>query len=285
MAFDKGRIPDNLKLAYNSGHCAVLIGAGASAGAGLPTWWKLLELMITYAEANHYTTAEKAKQYRKLLDKPEKYLLIAASLKEEIGNSFDDFMNKTFLEPAPKPTGLHKALVALDKLQFVLTTNYDTIIERAYRVRKGDVSVCSFTDVGEIQRRLSKREFFILKAHGDAAKAGNGLILTEGDYRRILYRERAYQSLMSAMFTMFTFLFVGASMADPEIKLLLGYIADVFMPESGPVHYALMDRDEITDVEETRWQKDYRVKVIPISKKNDYREVTDFLKALHSTAP
>ena len=69
-------------------------------------------------------------------------------------------------------------------------------------------------------------------------------------------------------------------MADPEIKLLLGYIADVFMPESGPTHYALMAEEDINEVEEKHWRTDFRVKIIPVSKKNNYEEVTEFLRAL-----
>jgi hypothetical protein len=280
MSFNQSRIPDDLKRAYMSGHCAVLVGAGASTGAGLPLWGELLERMLNYAIGNRLINEEKANQYRVLISKSDKYLSIATGLKEDIGNSFDRFMKETFIGSSIKPTQLHEALVALDKLQFVLTTNYDTLLEKSYRRKDEDVAVCMFTDVGEIQRCLSKREFFILKAHGDASKAGNGLILTESDYRRLLYRERAYQSLMSAMFTMFTFVFVGASLVDPEIKLLLGYIADVFMPESGPTHYALMAEEDITAIEEDHWYRDFRVKIIPVSKKDNFQEVTDFLVAL-----
>lgn len=70
---------------------------------------------------------------------------------------------------------------------------------------------------------------------------------------------RPHQSLLSAMFTMFTIVFVGASMADPEIKLLLSYIAHAFSPTSGPNHYALMSEEELTTVEKDRWLRDMKV--------------------------
>jgi hypothetical protein len=195
---------------------------------------------------------------------------------------FEEFVENTFLTPKPVPTDLHKALVALDNIQFVVTTNYDTLIERAYRTKDPDVSVCTFRDAGEVQRRLSKREFFILKAHGDAAKVGNGIILTDADYRDILFRQRAYQSLLSAMFTMFTIIFVGASMTDPEIMLLLNYLADCFAPGSGPSHFALMAEEDVTGVEKDRWFKDFNIQLIPVSKADHYREVTEFLLSLQS---
>ncbi len=189
------------------------------------------------------------------------------------------FIESTFIGPKPAPTDLHRALLALDKLQFVLTTNYDTILERAFRDKDSDVSVCTFRDVGEVQRRLSKREFFILKAHGDAARPGNSIILTDVDYRNILFRQRAYQSLLSAMFTI---VFVGASLTDPEVTLLLGYIADSFAPGAGPSHYALMVAEDITKVEQDGWFKDLNVHLIPVSKADDYAEMTDFLATLAS---
>jgi len=283
VAFDPARIPDKLKTAYKANRCAVIVGAGASAGAGLPLWGQLLEAMIVEGERHLVVPPAKAKEYRHLATNPGKFLMVASGLKEDLGAYFDEFIETTFITPRPAPTDLHRALVALERLQFVLTTNYDTIIERAYREKDPDVSVCGFRDVGEVQRRLSKREFFILKVHGDAAKTGNGIILTEVDYRNILYRQRAYQSLLSAMFTMFTIVFVGASMTDPEINLLLNYIADSFSPGAGPSHYALMVEEHITTVEKERWFKDLNVQLIPVSKADDYAELTEFLRALQAT--
>jgi hypothetical protein len=280
MTFDPTHIPDRLREAYAAKRCAVLVGAGASKGAGLPLWGQLLEQMIATGVRHRVVDPAKAVEYRRLLSNPSKYLMIASGLKDDLGAYFDEFVETTFIEPKPAPTALHEALLALDKLQFVLTTNYDTILERSFRTRDPDVSVCTFRDVGEVQRRLSKREFFILKAHGDAARPGNSIILTDADYRNILYGQRAYQSLLSAMFTMFTMVFVGASLTDPEVNLLLGYIADSFSPGSGPNHYALMVAEDITNVERERWFKDLNVHLIPVSKANDYAEITEFLQAL-----
>lgn len=281
MAFDPARIPDNLKAAYREKRCAVFVGAGASVGAGLPSWGKLLRNMVAEARGHRVISDDKAANYEKLIEDPSKYLMVAAGLKEDIAAYFEEFVTKTFVDPKPEPTDLHRALTKADRLQFVLTTNYDIIIEKAYRSSgMYDVSVCTFTDAGEVQRRLSKREFFILKAHGDASRVGNGIILTEVDYRNLIYGQRAYQSLLSAMFTMFTIVFVGASMTDPEIRLLLSYIADAFAPTGGPSHFALMAEEDTSPVERERWFRDMKVQLVPVSKADNYAEVTEFLNAL-----
>lgn len=281
MAFDPGRIPDGLKEAYRENRCAVLVGAGASMGAGLPSWSGLLSLMIDAGVKHRTVSEEKAAEYRALVADPSKFLLVASGLKDDLSAYFDGFVDDVFMKPKPTPTGLHDAIVSAESLQFVLTTNYDILIESAYRKSGSyDVSVCTFTDTGEIQRRLARREFFILKAHGDASRLGNGIILTETDYREIIYKHRAYQSLLSAMFTMFTIVFVGASMNDPELKLLLGFISDAFATTSGPSHYALMTEEDITAVEQDRWMKDMKVNIIPVSKSNNHAEATEFFQAL-----
>jgi len=280
MAFDPNKIPEALRQAYGAGRCAVLVGAGASKGAGLPLWGELLTKMIDSAVAHKVITPEREAEYRQLATRTDKFLMVASGLKDDLRGHFDQFIEETFITPKPAPTALHQALVALEELQFVLTTNYDTLLERAYRKRDDDVAVCSFTDAGEVQRRLSRREFFILKAHGDATKLGNKIVLTDVDYRNLLFGQRAYQSLLSAMFTMFTIVFVGASMADPEISLLLSYIADSFSPNAGPTHYALMAAEDVTQVEKDRWFRDFKIQLITVSKQDNYAELTEFLHAL-----
>lgn len=285
MPFDPTKIPEALRQAYGSGRCAVLVGAGASKGAGLPLWGELLTKMIDAAVAHKVITPEREAEYRGLATRPDKFLMVASGLKDDLRSHFDQFIEETFIAPKPAPTPLHEALVDLDKLQFVLTTNYDTLLERSFRKRNDDVSVCSFTDAGEVQRRLSRREFFILKAHGDATKLGNQIVLTDVDYRNLLFGQRAYQSLLSAMFTMFTFIFVGASMTDPEISLLLSYIADSFSPNAGPTHYALMAAEDVTQVEKDRWFRDFKIQLITVSKQDNYVELTEFLRELGAPAP
>jgi hypothetical protein len=281
MAFDANSIPDNLRATYRGKKAAILVGAGASVGAGLPTWPQFLEAMVAVAEKQNVVATDKAREYRSLVSDPSKYLMIASGLKEDLGSYFAKVVEDTFKAPKPKPTPLHEALVRLDKLPFIITTNYDTIIERAYRAEvDDDVSVLTYQDEGELQRRLFSQEFFILKAHGDAQRAGNGIILTERDYREVLYRKRAYQHLLTGMFTMFSMVFVGASMNDPETRLLLNYIADAYPQDSGPSHYAVMAKEHLTTVEQDRWFKDLKVQIVPISSANQYAELTEFLVSL-----
>jgi hypothetical protein len=283
MAFDPNRIPDALKTAYKGNQCAIFVGAGASMGARLPDWAGLLTQMLDQAVKHRVVHSDKEKEYRKLLGNPANFLMIASELKSDLKHYFDGFFEDTFIKSKPEPTALHTEITQAKGFQFALTTNYDTLLERAYR-RAGyeDISVSTFLNSGDVQRRLVRREFFILKAHGDAQKVGDGIVLTEEDYREIIGKQRAYRSLLSTMFTMFNIVFVGASMVDPEIKLLLSYIADAYAPTTGPQHFALMAQEDTTTVETDHWLKDFKVQVVPVSKANGYAEVTEFIGALRS---
>ncbi|MES0100643.1 SIR2 family protein, partial [Mesorhizobium sp. M0019] len=188
-----------------------------------------------------------------------------------------------YFEPLPDIGGHPIAGLTYAQLHVDLRKRFDDfqVSERAYRTKvDDDVSVLTYKDEGELQRRLFNHEFFILKAHGDAQRAGNGIILTERDYREILYRQRAYQHLLTAMFSMFSVVFIGASMNDSEMRLLLNYIADAFPQDSGPNHYAVVVQEEITSVEQERWFKDLKVQLIPVSKADHYAELTEFLITL-----
>lgn len=280
MAFDPKRIPLSLQESYAKGMCGVYVGAGASKPAGLPMWSGMLRQMLFRAQAENLIDAKAEAEYLSLIANPSKNLMVASALKEALGPHFDDFIRTTFVVPKPKPTNLHHGLVGLKQLQFVITTNYDALVERAYQAVDPDVTVCTFNDVGATQSALSRRDFFILKAHGDATKVGNGIVMTDADYRELLYRQRAYQAMLGTMFTMYSMVFVGTSLADPELQLLLGYISDVFLPTSGPQHYALMAEEDIGEVERKRWRADFNVNIIPVSKAGDYAEVTEFIEAL-----
>jgi hypothetical protein len=280
MAFDPSRIPKSMVEAYHDGRCAILVGAGASKGAGLPLWAEFLGQLVSRAEGEALIDKSRADMYRTLLGKPEKFLTVAAAIKSQLGPMFDDSVERIFRRSGAKPTDLHAALASLDKLPFLVTTNYDTLIEDAFQEAGKPIEVSSFVDAGDVHRRLLRREFFLLKAHGDARRIGNGIVLTEQDYRELLYRNPGYRSVLGIMFQMFSIVFVGASMADPEITLLLGYIADSFSSGSGPIHYALLAEEDISDAERERWYADFKVQVVKVSKADNYREVTELLQAL-----
>lgn len=279
MPFDKNKIPGDLLESYLEGKCGFFIGAGLSRGAGFPDWPGLLLKMIDKAEADRVMTEEHAEDCRRLADNSSKYLVLAEELRDVLVADFKTVLEETFTDPEILPTSKHDHLVSLQKNNFIVTTNYDLLIEQAFVKRNVFQTPYKYYEASAIQRQLYQRNFFLLKAHGDAKTGADQIVLTDKDYRNLLYSEPGYQSTLQSIFTMYSVIFVGCSLDDPELKLLLSYINAAF-PEGGIPHYALMTTEAAGEVERNRWRKDYNMKIISISPDNDYQDIDDFLSIL-----
>ena len=119
-----------------------------------------------------------------------------------------------------------------------------------------------------------------MKGRRDATKSGDGIILTEQDYRDILFREPAYQHMLATMFSMYTVIFIDVSMTDAEVNLMLNYLASTFSPDSGPTHYALLTKEKVNEVEKERWFKDFKIRVIAVSSADECAEMMAFVNHL-----
>ena len=280
MSIVERDIPPELIGKYLDHKCGFFVGAGLSKAAGFPDWKGLLNGLIKKAEDGHSITPTQAEDCRKLANDQSKFLMLAEEMKEVLDVEFKTYLEETFGNAEIDPRQNHNLLVTLNNNNFIITTNYDLLIEKALVNNKLLRPTYKYYEADSIQRELYLRGFFLLKAHGDAKTAAGKIILTDKDYRKLLYSQPAYQSVLQSIFTMYSVIFIGCSLQDPELKLLLNYINAAF-PEGGIPHYALMPRSETSEVERKRWKKDYNVRVITISSKNDYEDIDTFLKILH----
>ena len=280
MVLKIDNIPTELIDKYLDGKCGLFVGAGLSQTAGYPDWHRLLNDLIEKAEADHSLISTKVEECRKLAKDPSKYLMLAEEMKDVLGVEFKTYLEETFGNDKIEPQPVHGLLVSLKRNNFIITTNYDLLIEKAFANNTTFQTVYKYYEANAIQRQLYLRQFFLLKAHGDAKTAAENIVLTDKDYRKLLYQQPGYQSVLQSIFTMYSVLFIGCSLQDPELRLLLNYINAAF-PEGGIPHYALMSTEATGETERSRWKKDYNMQIIPISPENDYEDVNIFLKILH----
>lgn len=279
MPLRRDNIPAPLLKAYSEKKCGIFIGAGLSMGAGLPNWFGLLRELIERGQNAGAMSIEKADDCRKLAEDPSKYLMLAEELREVLGTDFKTAIEEIFGNDGLEPTDTHALLPLLKKNRFIITTNYDMLIERAFAAAKEFRQGYKYYEAHALLRDLYQRRFFLLKAHGDAQTAAEQIVLTDKDYRRLLYREPGYQSALQSIFTMYSVIFIGSSLHDPELRLLLNYVNAAF-PEGGIPHYALMTADDAGETERRRWRKDYNMKVISISPDEKFRDINLFLEGL-----
>ena len=277
MAFDSGKIPVDLVTSFKQSKGGLFIGAGLSQSAGLPNWEGLLNDLIALAEQVSYKpNKDFIDSCKELVKQPPKFLILAQELKDFLQDSFRKYIIEKYSDQCPPPTEDHIALIKYP-YQFIITTNYDTLLENAFvKVHGKQAKVHSFKDCPDIAYDLWNGRPFILKAHGDANKAQQGIILTENDYRQILFQEKGYQSILQSLFTTKTILFIGSSLSDPELKLLLSFIHSSFHG-GGPSHYALISEAEMNSIEAESWRKNFNIQIIPYSPADDHKEVSEFI--------
>jgi len=96
LTFDPKRIPQRLIESYTKGLCGLLVGAGVSAGAGLPLWTGLLKELIEQIDQNVPQYRTNLEDYRKLVTDSSKFLMLSTALKEALGARFEDYIEEKF---------------------------------------------------------------------------------------------------------------------------------------------------------------------------------------------
>jgi hypothetical protein len=241
----------------------------------------LLQDLIGLCEAKHFIDAAHRLELEKMLatGDSQKLLMVAQELSDRFTRPhFVGEIARIFKNPSAKPQAVHRELPKIP-FRLVLTTNYDKLVENAYAAAMAVVPpIFTHVNPGGIADGLSNDEFCIVKAHGTVDDAEN-IIITEKDYRSIIFRASGYRAVLSAIFTTMSVLFVGVSLEDPEVRLLLSYLHEAFHG-SGANHYVLVSEDRFSTTIASRWQKDFKVECIRYHPTSGHPEVLKFLRLL-----
>jgi hypothetical protein len=281
----KADIPEALIDNFQENLGVFFVGAGLSIASGYPTWGGLIEELISEAEKISWIPKEKTDEYRRLSGDSSKFLFLAEELRVELGSHFTKYMEKRFQISAHKYTNNHELIVKTQS-SLAVTVNYDDLIEQAYNAVYGVYpNVFIYSQAKEAANNYWKNRFFILKAHGDAKRDIDTLILSQKDYRKTLYREPGYRSLLQSIFTTKSIFFVGVSLSDPEFNQLLDFLHDSYHG-GGPTHYLLVDKEQCMETVSRRYFDDFNIQTITFDNtKGDYAELTMALEILQSEAP
>jgi hypothetical protein len=118
---------DWIAKALKDGEVVPFLGAGASAGCGLPSGKELAQRLLT--------EIERKVKFRDRAGRDN--LALVASYLAQITDSLrlDSILRETF-SIAAEPGELHKCLASINELQLIVTTNYDDLIEQALAARR-----------------------------------------------------------------------------------------------------------------------------------------------------
>lgn len=280
MAFTDDHFPQEMLKSFKKNSSIFFVGAGISMDAGLPSWGELISNLINLASKQPWCGADKIKEYNKLLVEGNNFLLLAEELKSELGSEFYDYIESIFGKPDIKSTSTMEAILKI-KSNIILTSNYDRLIENSYtKIHGYPPPTFTYSQSREIANNYWKEKFFVLKAHGDAFSDVQGIILSQRDYRKTLYRELGYKSILQSIFSTKSVFFIGTSMTDPEFNLLLDYLHESYSG-GGPVHYLLISEDKSNPIIQKRFFEDFKIKtIIYRNGSGTHSEIKDYIDEL-----
>jgi hypothetical protein len=243
-------IPEELVAAVRDRQAVLFAGAGLSMNVGLPSWREFIEHLCQDLEVSPEDYLGPQVSYHTLA---EFYRIRRGSI-----GALRSWMDRNWkvAEDQVAASKMHDLIVALD-FPIIYTTNYDRNIEEAFSVRgKPFVKIANARDIARAGNGVTQ----IIKFHGDFDD-DESLVITETDYFDRLAFDSPLDTKFRADALGRTVLFVGYSMSDLNIRLLLhnlwrtwrrsGYEKDrpksfVFMTSANPMQEAILQQWGIT---------------------------------------
>jgi len=187
------------------------IGAGFSAYAGYPLGNALRDAIAAALSPEERRLVD---THLLLADFAEEFVRLKNGSKNELVRIVRGIYRKD-----PTSTSDHDALAAIPHFKTIVTTNYDTLLEKTY----GECGNLIFreTDIS----LLDKHKVNIIKIHGDLGDS-ESLVLTKTDYATFYKLDwtSPFWAHLSTLMATNVILFIGYSLEDPNVLAMLEHI-------------------------------------------------------------
>jgi hypothetical protein len=258
----------------------LFVGAGASkwstphGGGKFKDWIEFLEAANAKLDRR-----SRARRVVASLIQERDYLLASELLKAQLGTDWSALLSSEF-QQAADVSRLHKALVGLDQ-RIVITTNFDKLIESAWGAAPGPHYPTVITRVDADAFKLFRNdEKYLIKLHG-SIDTPSDIIFDKTSYQVGAFGNSYYAEILSSLLLTHTFVFVGFSMADPAVSLVIESSAFRF-PSTRP-HYIFQSGSPIPEVDEL-WKRLRRLYVMRYPERDQHMALAEQLEQLGSEA-
>ncbi len=205
-----------------SRRCIIFLGSGASASCIAqdgnkmpPTWSGFLQSLI--GMMNNSQDLPVVTDYVV----KEKYLEAAEIIKSNISPAnFSTFIREELVTPRYKQSKIHEVVLDIDP-KIVITTNYDDIYDSFCRngAAQEGYNISKYYD-SHIISDLRSPVRLIIKAHGCISDPAQ-IVLTKSEYFSVRQKFSNFYKVLDSLFLTHTILFIGYSLTDPDIQLVL----------------------------------------------------------------
>jgi hypothetical protein len=247
--------------ALSKGTGSLFVGAGVSAGSGLPDWEQAL--------------SELTKERLSIeIDRSDSFPLLAQYIvNKDMGNRGSLISSlKSIFHRLSRQNPNHHA-ISLMNVKTIWTTNYDTLLEEAFA---GSHIAVRVNDDG-ITWPIPAADIEIIKMHGCIDRSRqDDIVITQEDYEDYHIRRPAtVQRLRQDIITK-SLLFVGYSFRDPNVASLFT-IARRLKSSATQTHYMIAKRGRRADLRAASWYEDLRRAGIHVVEVDDYSQIPRIL--------
>ena len=231
----------NLIDQIRSGQCAAFIGSGMSAEAGSPSASEIAGHLATEIGRQRTDTSDLAKVAMKYERARSREALISTISSLFQGRS------------APREVTSFDLMAALDVFPYVVTTNWDNLIEDAFGEKGKSLSV---VNCDEKVTSFHESPRVLIKFHGDFTTPPKQMIITTGDYidrYNEVNQVGGMYGLLASWLGTKTVLFVGYSLSDSDFDYLFKLVK-TRTSQASVRHYAIVR--EMEDSERESWHHD-----------------------------
>lgn len=265
--------PEFLIDAASRGECVLFIGAGVSrharqagdSGASPVGWKDLLESLLNEVVPPKPDQRPRIRTQINSKIGAGDYLGAAQAIeavyeKKGLGAEFRNRIATTVDGPTDdpfRPAEVHDAIGDLNP-RIIVTTNYDNVLERQFSEGYRAVSYQSES----LGAAIRSGSYVILKIHGTRNEPQD-LILTRLDFTRLRRKGARSLAILEALFMTRTVLFLGYSLGDPDLQLILENQFGASGESAG--HYMLAHDKSHSDIERRILREAYGVELLAYS--------------------
>lgn len=239
----------------------VFVGAGISKNVeGMPDW---NELIIKMADAINYSKCNTCKKKTKDCKASCKFIDVYSNdeflkIPQYVYNRSKSLYNRVLSENIDHDrtidAPLSNAIFDLTP-SHIITTNYDKLLENCKNAQGDNYGVI----VNDKDLLKSQKNKYVIKMHGDIDDL-NTIVLKESDYLEYTQNHILIEMFVKSLLTDHTILFLGYSLNDYNIKLIISWINYIraqnkALDKDTKFGYIVLDNKKTSKVEQKYFEK------------------------------
>jgi len=236
-----------LKSQLQNSKVTLVIGAGASIDAGLPSW----NTLISKAFSQYINDLVPSGLVEAL---PSSNLIRAKYLKTGLGEKLADTIHDILYADVHPKRAILEAVAKLAKnlspIEAIISFNYDSLLEEGLEQQSVEFSsLCDKTPRNGCALPVYHVHGFLPR--GEISQASEKIVFSEDEYHTQYIEPHGWSNAVQLYHYMNNVcLFIGTSLTDPNLRRLLDSARRTRPSNSPPTHYIIKKKPKTSDVQQ-----------------------------------